>query len=112
MGGTPIEDIAEEVRREVVLRIFGTHTGPIRVEVHDSVVTLAGRVHETALIPLAARLARAVPGVVDVRCVLAGPPRHPNLDPDLPDTDPDRPEQSEVEPPVRQGGGEDDTDTP
>ncbi|MES4889680.1 CBS domain-containing protein [Streptomyces sp. NPDC096012] len=81
------KDIAEEVRREVVVRLFGTHPRAIRVEVHDGVVTLAGRVHTTALIPLAARLARSVAGVVDVHCELAGPPRHPDLDPDLPDAD-------------------------
>ncbi|WP_369386789.1 CBS domain-containing protein [Streptomyces sp. CG1] len=71
------EDIAEEVRREVVVRLFGPYTATLRVEVHDGVVTLAGRVCETALIPLAARLARAVPGVVDVHCALTGPPRRP-----------------------------------
>ncbi|MGW6357284.1 hypothetical protein ACWFR5_19450 [Streptomyces sp. NPDC055092] len=55
---------------------------PFRAEVHDGVVTLASRVHETALIALATRLTRAVPGVVDVRCALVGMPRHPDLDPD------------------------------
>ncbi|AOR37594.1 hypothetical protein BFF78_38580 [Streptomyces fodineus] len=74
-------DIAEEVRREVVVRLFGTHAAAVRVEVRDGVVTLAGRARETALIPLAVRLARAVAGVVDVRCALAGPPRRPDLDP-------------------------------
>jgi CBS-domain-containing membrane protein len=78
-------DIAEEVQREIVLRLFGTHAEAVRIEVHDGVVTLGGRVHDTALVPLAALLARAVEGVVDVQCVLTGPPRHPDLDPDLPD---------------------------
>ncbi|TWV56740.1 CBS domain-containing protein [Streptomyces misionensis] len=78
-------EIAEEVRREVVGHLFGPEAAGIRVEVHDGVVTLGGRVRETSLVPLAARLARAVPGVVDVRCALAGPPRRPDLDPDLPD---------------------------
>ncbi|MER6073374.1 CBS domain-containing protein [Streptomyces sp. NPDC001817] len=81
------EDIAEEVRREVVVRLFGPHAVTVRVEVRDGVVTLAGGVRETALVPLAARLARAVPGVVDVHCALAGPPRRPDLDPDLPEAD-------------------------
>lgn len=80
------EAIVEEVRRDVVVRLFGTHTEAIGVEVHDGVVTLAGHVHETALIPLATRLARAVPGVVSVQCALVGLPRHPDLDPDLPGT--------------------------
>ncbi|AKJ15660.1 CBS domain-containing protein [Streptomyces incarnatus] len=78
-------DIAEEVRREVVIRLFGTHAQGVRVEVRDGVVTLTGRIHETALIPLATHLARTVAGVVDVHCALTGPPRHPDLDPDLPD---------------------------
>jgi hypothetical protein len=38
----------------------------IRVEVHDGVVKLVGRVRDTSLIPVAARLVRAVEGVVDV----------------------------------------------
>ncbi|MET8945792.1 CBS domain-containing protein [Streptomyces sp. NPDC004542] len=78
-------DIAEEVRREVALPLFGTEAGELRIEVRDGVVTLTGRVYDTALVPLAAQLARAVEGVVDVRCALTGPPRRPNLDPDLPD---------------------------
>ncbi|MFF4550168.1 CBS domain-containing protein [Streptomyces sp. NPDC001435] len=78
-------DIVEEVRREVALRLFGTQAEAVRIEVHDGVVTLRGRVHDTELIPLAAALARAVEGVVDVKCMLTGLPRHPNLDPDLPD---------------------------
>ncbi|MFI9809209.1 CBS domain-containing protein [Streptomyces sp. NPDC052301] len=79
-------DIAEEVRREVVVRLFGPHGEGVRVDVHDGVVALTGRIHRTALIPLATHLARAVPGVVDVRGELTGSPRHPDLDPDLPGT--------------------------
>ncbi|MGW2036206.1 CBS domain-containing protein [Streptomyces sp. NPDC001811] len=81
-------DIAEEVRCEVVAPLIGTHAETVRIQVRDGVVTLTGRVRETAVIPLATRLARAVPGVVDVRCALTGPPRHPDLDPDLPDSRP------------------------
>ncbi|MET8211653.1 BON domain-containing protein [Streptomyces sp. NPDC005373] len=79
------EVIAAEVRHAVVARLYGTYTETFRVELDDGVVTLAGQVHETALIPLAARLARTVPGVADVRCALVGTPSHPDLDPDLPD---------------------------
>ncbi|KOV53592.1 CBS domain-containing protein [Streptomyces sp. AS58] len=78
-------DIAEDVRCEVVARLFGAHAEAIRIEVRDGVVTLVGRVRETALIPLLARLVRGVAGVVDVQCALSGPPRYPDLDPDLPD---------------------------
>ncbi|MFE2098577.1 MULTISPECIES: CBS domain-containing protein [unclassified Streptomyces] len=64
------EDIAEDVGREVVTRLFGTRSAPVRVEVHDGVVTLTGRVQDTVLVPIATLLARSVPGVVDVRCAL------------------------------------------
>ncbi|MER6030058.1 CBS domain-containing protein [Streptomyces sp. NPDC001851] len=84
-------DVAEQVRREVVTWLFGTHADTVRIRVRDGVVTLTGRVHETALVPIAARLARAVPGVVDVHCALTGPPRHPDPDPDLPDPRPTTP---------------------
>ncbi|MFJ2238063.1 CBS domain-containing protein [Streptomyces sp. NPDC087859] len=79
------EDIAEEVRREVVGLLFPAPLEPVRVEVHDGVVKLTGRIKDTALVPVAARLAQAVEGVVDVDCALSGRPRHPDLDPDLPD---------------------------
>ncbi|MEU1462814.1 CBS domain-containing protein [Streptomyces sp. NPDC005727] len=79
------EDIAEDVDREVVVRLFGTAQAPVRVEVRDGVVTLTGRVHDTVLVPLATLLARSVPGVVDVRCALTGPRRHPHAGPELPE---------------------------
>jgi len=78
------EDIAEEVRREVVAYLFPAPIEPIRVEVRNGVVTLTGRIRDTSLVPVAARLVRAVEGVVDVDCALMGARRHPDLDPDLP----------------------------
>ncbi|WEO93895.1 CBS domain-containing protein [Streptomyces sp. FXJ1.172] len=78
-------DIAEEVRREIVVRLFGPHADAIRVEVHDGVVTLSGQVREPILIMPAARLARAVPGVVDVQCALTGPPGPPDPEAGFPD---------------------------
>ena len=78
------EDIAEEVRREVVGLLFPAPPEPVRVEVHDGVVKLTGRIRDTTLVPVAARLSHAVEGVVDVDCALTGLPRHPDLDPDLP----------------------------
>jgi osmotically-inducible protein OsmY len=50
-----------------VVAIFPTPGSAIRVRVHDGVVELGGRVRDRALIPVAARLVRAVEGVVDVR---------------------------------------------
>ncbi|AYC36110.1 CBS domain-containing protein [Streptomyces griseorubiginosus] len=60
------EEIAEEVRREVVAYLFPAPSSAVRVEVHDGAVKLVGRVRDTSLIPVAARLVRAVEGVVDV----------------------------------------------
>ncbi|MFJ8025201.1 CBS domain-containing protein [Streptomyces sp. NPDC096311] len=71
------EDIAEEVRREVVSYLFRAPSSPVRVQVHDGVVTLAGRVRDTSLVPVAARLVRAVEGVVDVEFEVTGPARGP-----------------------------------
>ncbi|MET7352047.1 CBS domain-containing protein [Streptomyces mirabilis] len=71
------EDIAEEVRREVVSYLFRAPSSPVRVQVRDGVVTLAGRVRDTSLVPVAARLVRAVEGVVDVEFELTGPARGP-----------------------------------
>ncbi|MEU3247057.1 CBS domain-containing protein [Streptomyces sp. NPDC006875] len=67
------EEIAEEVRREVVSYLFRAPLSPVRVNVHDGIVTLAGRVRDTSLVPVAARLVRAVEGVVDVEFELTGP---------------------------------------
>ena len=75
------EDIADEIRREVVTCLLPTPAGRIRVEVRDGVATLTGRIPDTALVPVVTRLVRAVEGVVDVDCALLGPPRRP--DPEL-----------------------------
>lgn len=60
------DEIAEEVRREVVAYLFPAPASAIRIQVHEGVVKLAGRVRDPSLIPVAARLVRAVEGVVDV----------------------------------------------
>ena len=59
------EEIAEEVRREVVRPLFPGEPS-VTVGVHDGLVTLSGQVLEPGLIPVAVRLTRAVEGVVDV----------------------------------------------
>ncbi|MFI5997100.1 CBS domain-containing protein [Streptomyces sp. NPDC051362] len=71
------EDIAEEVDREIVSSLFRAPLSPIRVKVEEGVVTLSGRVRDTSLVPVAARLVRAVEGVVDVGFDLAGPEHLP-----------------------------------
>jgi CBS domain-containing protein len=68
----PDNDIADEVRRDIVDVFFPAPVEPVHVMVTGGVVTLTGRVRDTALIPVAVRLARAVEGVVDVDCHLVG----------------------------------------
>ncbi|MFF4113496.1 CBS domain-containing protein [Streptomyces sp. NPDC001714] len=68
------EELTEEVRREVVERLFPLFADHIQVEVTEGVVTLTGWIDGTGLVPVAERLARAVEGVVDVRCHLAPVP--------------------------------------
>ncbi|MGG7575796.1 CBS domain-containing protein [Streptomyces sirii] len=60
------EDLAAEVRTEIVDRLFTEHPKEVRVAVTDGVVALHGRIRDRALLPLVARLVRAVEGVVDV----------------------------------------------
>ncbi|WAZ19501.1 CBS domain-containing protein [Streptomyces cinnabarinus] len=79
------ESIAREVRSDVVEFLFPEAPDAVRVDVRAGVVRLTGRVHGTALVPVAVRLARAVEGVVGVDCELLGPWRRPALEPDLAD---------------------------
>jgi CBS domain-containing protein len=61
------EDIAREVRREIVPSLFPGEPPAVLVKVADGTVTLSGRVADTSRVPVAARLVRSVEGVVDVR---------------------------------------------
>ncbi|MET9657431.1 CBS domain-containing protein [Streptomyces sp. NPDC006510] len=69
----PDDDLAAEIRREVVDRLFPDSHRDVRVGVTWGVATLTGRVPDAALIPVAARLAQSVEGVVSVDCRLEGP---------------------------------------
>ncbi|MFD4319069.1 CBS domain-containing protein [Streptomyces sp. NPDC058548] len=66
----PDDDLAAEVRHSVIEHLFPLSHREVEVRVDAGVVTLFGEVRDSALIPLAARLARTVEGVVDVRCDL------------------------------------------
>ncbi|MET3982798.1 CBS domain-containing protein [Streptomyces sp. PvR034] len=66
----PDRELADEIRREVVGRLFPLAQHRVRVDVRHGVVTLSGGVLDASLIPVAARLARTVEGVVDVNCAL------------------------------------------
>lgn len=67
------EDLAQEVRRDIIGVLFTAPAKDLRVTVTDGVVTLSGRVRDTSLIPVAARLVRSVEGVVDVEFDVTGP---------------------------------------
>ncbi|MER5794233.1 CBS domain-containing protein [Streptomyces sp. NPDC001980] len=73
------EELTEEVRREVVDRLFPLSADHIRVEVTEGVVTLTGWIDGPEPAPVAEQLARAVEGVVDVHCHLC--PVSPRNDP-------------------------------
>ncbi|MEU8712495.1 CBS domain-containing protein [Streptomyces sp. NPDC048663] len=73
------QDIAREIRGTVVPHLFGYLPGPIRVTVHEGVVTLAGHVGDIRLIPVAVGWVRSLDGVVAVDCELTGPRRRPGL---------------------------------
>ncbi|QKV97106.1 CBS domain-containing protein [Streptomyces sp. NA02950] len=59
------EEIAEEVRREVVACLFRAPVTAARVDVRNGVVKLIGHARDASLVPVAAHLIRAVEGVVD-----------------------------------------------
>ena len=65
------QEIEEEVRREIVARLFPPPDSAVELRVEDGVATVIGRIRDTSLVPVAARLVRAVEGVVDVRFDLA-----------------------------------------
>ncbi|QHC23001.1 CBS domain-containing protein [Streptomyces sp. GS7] len=60
------EDLAAEVRTEIVDRLFTGTAQKVEVSVEEGVVTLRGPIRDTALLPVLSRLVRAVEGVVDV----------------------------------------------
>ncbi|MEU8691442.1 CBS domain-containing protein [Streptomyces sp. NPDC048665] len=66
----PDDDLADEIRREVVDRLFPAPVEPVHIMVTDGFATLTGRVPDAARIPLAVRMVRGVEGVVGVDCRL------------------------------------------
>ncbi|MFH9980084.1 CBS domain-containing protein [Streptomyces sp. NPDC017179] len=66
----PDNELADEIRRDVVDVLFPAPVEPVHIMVTDGVVTLTGRVGESARIPLATRMVRGVEGVVGVDCRL------------------------------------------
>ncbi|MFF4603147.1 CBS domain-containing protein [Streptomyces sp. NPDC001339] len=62
----PDDDLAAEVRTEIIGRLFPGSPESVTVTVTDGVVAVGGRIPDPSLIPVVARLVRAVEGVVDV----------------------------------------------
>jgi CBS domain-containing protein len=69
----PDNDLADEIRRDVVDPLFPAPVDPLHIMVAGGVATLTGRVRagDATRIPLAARLVRGVEGVVGVDCWLS-----------------------------------------
>ncbi|MFG2881430.1 CBS domain-containing protein [Streptomyces sp. NPDC048297] len=66
----PDDDLADEIRRDIVDPLFPAPVEPVHIAVSDGVATLTGRVRDATRIPLATRLTRGVEGVVGVDCRL------------------------------------------
>lgn len=73
------EDIAREVRDEIVGHFFRNSTPTAEVSVAEGVVTVSGRLPDPAMVPVMARLVRAVGGVVNVELRLEAPPIRPRV---------------------------------
>lgn len=67
-------DIAQEVRDQVIRPLFPAGEQPAGVRVEEGRVTFTGFFADSALVPVAARMTRAVEGVVDVDFRLEPPP--------------------------------------
>ncbi|MFC9329258.1 CBS domain-containing protein [Kitasatospora sp. NPDC057015] len=65
--------IREEIARDILDRTLHLAPGAVRVTVRDGVVTLAGRVEESGLIPVVERLCASVDGVVSVHQAIEHP---------------------------------------
>ena len=60
------DEIARDVRQDVLQRAMWVYPGTVGVQVRDGVVTLTGRLERRSLIPIAVSLVHGVDGVVDV----------------------------------------------
>ncbi|WP_432144505.1 CBS domain-containing protein [Streptomyces sp. bgisy084] len=70
----PDEELAQEIRTEIIGRLCPAAADQPVVTVTDGVVTLSGTLRDPSLLPVTARLVQAVEGVVDVRFDVTGPP--------------------------------------
>lgn len=63
----PDAEIREEIIADVIIGYLGTNPARVRVTVTEGIVHLSGEVEHKSMVPLAARMARAIDGVVEVR---------------------------------------------
>jgi CBS domain-containing protein len=70
----PDEELATTIRAELAQALPGTDASRITVAVKDGLATVGGSLEDTRLVPVLARIVRAVEGVVDVAVELD----HPN----------------------------------
>ncbi|KNB50797.1 CBS domain-containing protein [Streptomyces caatingaensis] len=68
------EDIAREIRDDVLAHLFRDRRPPVEARVREGVVTLSGSPADPSLAAVLARLVRAVDGVVNVELRLAEAP--------------------------------------
>jgi CBS domain-containing protein len=66
----PDNDLADEIRRDVLDVLFPAPVEPVHITVVGGVATLTGRVQDATRIPLAAQLVRGVEGIVGLDCRL------------------------------------------
>nr|WP_107118502.1 CBS domain-containing protein [Streptomyces cellostaticus] len=66
----PDDDLADEIRRDVLDVLFPAPVEPVHIMVREGVATLTGRVRDAASIPPAVRMVQGVEGVVGVDCRL------------------------------------------
>ncbi|WP_330455580.1 CBS domain-containing protein [Streptomyces sp. NBC_00820] len=68
----PDNDLADEIRRDIVDVLFPAPVEPVHIIVSEGVATLTGRIGagDATRLPLAVRMVRGVEGVVGVNCRL------------------------------------------
>jgi osmotically-inducible protein OsmY len=67
----PDAEIRDEIIADVITGYLGTEPARVSVTVTDGIVRLSGEVEHKSMVPLAARMTRAIDGVVEVRSDLA-----------------------------------------
>ena len=64
------DQLAEAIRQDVLLRVLWLNPGEFEVSVVDGVATVAGHVEYRSIAEMIERAVRALPGIVDVRCLV------------------------------------------